>query len=413
MKLSKCQRIVADNPARFKVVVAGRRFGKTFLAMRELCYRAKEPDQEIFYITTSYRAAKMIMWKPLKRKLLKLRWVKKINESELSILLKNGSTISLKGSEDPDKLRGVSLSYCVIDEAAECKLKELWGEIIRPALADQQGGALFIGTPRGKSNPFYDLYVRAASSAGWANFTFTTLQGGFVSASEIAAARDDMTATQFRQEFEATFETSDNQVAWSFKHEFNVVDGLMDINTSIIHVGLDFNVNPICANILVKGANDVLICIDEIRIYGSNTDEMVEEINSRYPKSKVFVYPDPSGSRKQTSSGGNSDHKILENAGYIVKAPRKHDPVKDRINAFNARLCNANDVRRLFITRDCKYTIECLDKHSFKEGTTIPDKDSGFDHMFDAISYAVAYMYPIKKNVTVNTQPQRWGHSIA
>ena len=127
MKLSDPQRAIADDDSRFKVVVAGRRFGKTYLSMREICYRARIPNQEIFYITTSYRAAKMILWKPLKRRLQDLRWVKKINESELSILLKNGTTISLKGSEDPDKLRGVSLSYAVIDEAAECKLDELWG----------------------------------------------------------------------------------------------------------------------------------------------------------------------------------------------------------------------------------------------------------------------------------------------
>ena len=161
MKLSEPQQTIASNTNRFKVVVAGRRFGKTFLSIREICYQAKEPNREVFYVTTSYRAAKMIVWKPLKRKLLDLRWVQKINESELSILLKNGTTISLKGAEDPDKLRGVSLSYCVVDEAAECKLEALWGEILRPALADQQGGALFIGTPKGKNNPFYDLYAFA------------------------------------------------------------------------------------------------------------------------------------------------------------------------------------------------------------------------------------------------------------
>jgi len=413
VKLSKCQRIVADDPARFKVVCAGRRFGKTYLAMREICYRAKEPDQNIYFITTTYRSAKDLMWKILKRKLIKLRWVKKINESELTLLLKNGTTISLKGSEDPDKLRGVSLSYVVIDEAAECKLQLLWGEVIRPALADQQGGALFIGTPKGRSNYFYDLYIKANKSKGWANFTYTTLDGGFVSASEIEAAREDLTESQFRQEFLASFETTDSQVAWEFKHELHVRPALMDYNTSMIHVGMDFNVNPITAAILIKGENDVLTCIDEIRIYGSNTDEMCDEIKARYPKSKVFVYPDPSGSRKQTSSGGNSDHKILENAGFIVKAPRKHDPVRDRINAFNARLMNANKQVRLFITTNCKYTIECLDKHSFKPGTTIPDKDTGFDHMFDAISYAVAYLYPIKRIATVPTQPQRWGMAIA
>ena len=126
MKLSQPQQNIANTPVRFKVVVAGRRFGKSYLSMREICYRARIPNSEVFYLTTSYRAAKMILWKPLKRRLIDLRWVKKINETELSIQLKNGSTISLKGAEDPDRLRGVSLDYVVIDEAAEVKLDTLW-----------------------------------------------------------------------------------------------------------------------------------------------------------------------------------------------------------------------------------------------------------------------------------------------
>lgn len=413
MILSERQKLIAKDPARFKVAVCGRRFGKTFLAMREICYRARMPNQEIFYITTSYRAAKMIMWKSLKRKLISLKWAKKVNESELSITLKNGSVISLKGAEEPDRLRGVSLSYCVIDEAAECKLKALWGEIIRPALADQQGGALFIGTPKGKSSAFYDLYVKAGRAKGWSRYQFTTMDGGFVTQEEIDAAREDMSERQFRQEFLATFETYENRVAWAFDRDSHVIDEPKLVDTSIIHVGMDFNVNPITAAVLVKGVNDTLMQIDEIKIHASNTNELAEEISNRYPRSKVFVYPDPSGRRTQTSSGGNSDHKILENYGFIVKAPRKHDPVKDRINAFNARLSNSKGDKRLFLTRNCKYTIECLDKHSFKEGTTQPDKDTGFDHMFDAISYAVAYLYPIKKDIKVPTQPKRWGHSLA
>tara|TARA_R110000803_G_scaffold38347_4_gene82817 strand:- start:211 stop:1452 length:1242 start_codon:yes stop_codon:yes gene_type:complete len=413
MKLSYPQQTIADNPSRFKVVVAGRRFGKTYLSMREICYRARVPNQEIFYITTSYRAAKMILWKPLKRRLLDLRWVRKINESELSILLKNGSTISLKGAEDPDKLRGVSLSYAVIDEAAECKLESLWGEIVRPALADQQGGALFIGTPKGKSNPFYDLYITAKEQTDWVAFQYTTIQGGFVTEQEIEAARQDMSERQFNQEFLATFETYENRVAWAFARDVHVIDEPKEVNTSIIHVGMDFNINPAVATISVQLNKDTLAVIDEIQMFASNTDEMSSEISRRYPRSKVFVYPDPSGSRRQTSSSGMSDHLILQNAGFVVKAPRKHDPVRDRINAINARFKSADGKVNLYIAKTAKYTIECLDKHQFKEGTMVPDKDSGYDHMFDALSYCVAFMYPIRKNVTQTEQPARWGHKIS
>lgn len=420
MKLSPCQKEVANHPARFKVVIAGRRFGKTFLSIRELCYQARMPNREIFYITSSYRAAKMIVWKPLKRRLIDLRWVKKINESELSILLKNGSTISLKGAENPDSLRGPSLSYCVIDEAADVDAN-LWYEVIRPALADQRGGAMFIGTPKGKSNWTYDLYVKGLNlkQTAWKSFQYTTIQGGFVDQEEIDAAREDMSERQFNQEFLATFETYENRVAWGFDRTESVIDVPKDVNTSIIHVGMDFNVSPATAAISVKhtfmnadGTSlDCMVQIDEIMMHSSNTDEMVIEIQNRYPKSKVFVYPDPSGNQRRTSAGGNTDHKILENAGFILKAPRKHDPIRDRVNAINAQFQNANSIRRLFIVNTCKHTIECLDKFTFKEGTQVPDKSSGYDHMFDALSYCIAYLFPIKKKVE-HKEPQRWGHAI-
>ena len=410
MKLSDPQRTVAQNNSRFKVVVAGRRFGKTYLAIREICYRAKDPGKEVFYITTSYRAAKMIVWKPLKRRLMDLRWVKKINESELSILLKNGSTISLKGAEEPDRLRGVSLSYAVIDEAAECKLKELWGEIIRPALADQQGGALFIGTPKGKANPFYDLWVAGQTTPNWSSWQFTTLDGGFVTPQEIEAAKRDMSERQFRQEFLATFETYENRCAWAFDRTKHL-HTLKDLDTSVIHVGMDFNVNPMSAVIAVR-VGDTLYTIDELKVYSSSTEEVAQEIKERYPRSKVFVYPDPSGSARKTSAGGATDHIILSNAGFVVKAPRKHDPVKDRINALNARFQSADGENHLYIHESNKYTIESLDKHTFKEGTGIPDKDSGYDHQFDALSYMVAFLFPVRKNKTAEEPLGRWGVAL-
>ena len=411
MRLSIPQQTIAQDPSRFKVCCAGRRFGKSFLSMREICYRARHPGQNIFYLTTSYRAAKMIMWKPLKNRLLDLRWASKINESELSIQLVNGSTIELKGTEDPNRLRGVSLDYVVIDEAAEVKLEELWGEIVRPALADRQGGAMFIGTPKGKGNPFYDMFVQASSTPDWAAWQYTTIEGGFVTPEEVEAARQDMSERQFRQEFMATFETYENRVAWAFDRETHITD-VGEPDTRVIEVGLDFNRNPIHATISVRVGEDILV-IDEISMYSSDTDELVAEIKNRYPNSKVFVYPDPSGSRKQTSSGGRSDHIILQNAGFIVKSPRKHDPVRDRINAINARFRTAGGENHLFIHPRCKVTINSLDKHTFKEGTGIPDKDTGMDHAFDALSYHVAYVFPLKKDVDPDLQTGKWGLALA
>ena len=412
MILSKCQQTVANDRHRFKVVIAGRRFGKSYLAIRELCYNARMPDKTVWYLTSSYRAAKMIVWKPLKKQLLELKWVEKINESTLEITLKNGSIISLKGSDNPDSLRGASLSYCVIDEVAEVD-PELFYEVIRPALADQQGGALFIGTPKGKSNWSYDLFTNQLDYAEqWASWQFTTLEGGFVSASEIEAARRDMSDRQFRQEFEATFETFEGRIAWSFERDKNVMI-IKDPDTQVLHIGVDFNVSPITAAIFVRH-NDDMLQIDEVMMHSSNTQELADEIKNRYPRSRIFAYPDPSGRARKTAAGGATDFTILQNAGFTVKAPYRHNAVKDRINSFNARLCSSDSVRHLFIDPKCKHTIECLDKYQFKTDTQIPDKDHGWDHMFDAASYCVDFLFPLTKDIPEDfDSPQTWGHALA
>lgn len=406
MKLSKAQAQIARDDHRFKVAICGRRFGKTYLAIREMCYRARNPQQNVWYITSSYRAAKMIVWKPLKNKLLDLRWVAKINESELSIELKNGSTISLKGADNYDSLRGSSISYVVLDEVSEIP-PNAWIEVIRPALADQQGGALFIGTPKGKGNWSYDLYLQEKEQPNtWKSFQYTTLDGGRVSAEEIESARADMSERQFNQEFMATFENYEGRLAYAFDRDLHIKE-LDNPDLRVLEVGCDFNVSPITATIGVRQGNDLYI-IDEILMHNSNTQELAEEIRNRYPSSKIFCYPDPAGSARKSSANGHTDHTILQNAGFIVKAPRKHDPVRDRINALNARLCDANKERHLYISKSAKYTVESLEKYTYKEGTRIPDKDSGYDHIFDALSYCIAYLFPVRKNIQPK-QPQRWG----
>lgn len=408
MKLSAPQQLIAADTHRFKVVIAGRRFGKTFLSLYHLCREARMPNREIFYITSSYRSAKMILWKPLKKRLLDLRWVKKINESELSITLKNNSTISLKGSENPDSLRGPSLSYCVIDEVAEVD-PELWYEVVRPALADQEGGALFIGTPKGKGNWSYDLFCHEQELDDWKSFQYKTIDGGWVKASEIEAARKELDARTFRQEFEASWETFEGRVAWAFERSHNV-KALDNLDTRTLLVGCDFNVSPISACVMVRQGDD-LYAIDEICMYSSNTNELAEELKRRYPVSKIFCFPDPAGAARKTSSGGLTDHIILRNAGFEVKSPRSHTPVKDRINALNSRMCSSDGIRHLFIHPKLKYTLESLEKFCYKEGTQVPDKGQ-YDHMFDALSYCVDYIFPIKRDQQEQL-PRRWGHALA
>jgi hypothetical protein len=412
MPLSKAQDLVANDATRFRVVVAGRRFGKTHLSIRELCYHAREPDKEVWYVAPSYKMARGIVWRKLKNKLQDLNWIAKTNETDLSIILVNGSTIALKGADNYDSLRGVGLDFVCLDEFADIA-PEAWYETIRPTLSDKQGRALFIGTPKGIGNWAYEIYQNSQEDQdNWASFSYTTLDGGNVTAEEIESARRDLDERTFRQEYMATFETFSGRIYYAFDRALNVIK-YQGLTPDAVYVGMDFNIDPMSAVIAVR-LGDTLHVIDEIRIFGSNTQEMIAEIKQRYPKTKIWVYPDPAGSQRKTSAGGATDIMLLQNAGFVVKAPRSHTPVRDRINAVNSRLCSSSGIRHLIIDPKCKYTIEGLERQTYREGSSQPDKDSGYDHMNDALGYMVDYLFPVRKDQDPELLvPQRWGHRVA
>jgi hypothetical protein len=158
IRLKTPQREVFLSPHRFRVLVAGRRFGKTYLANVELLRAASGRGRTAWYVAPTYRQAKRIAWNRLKE-LTRPYWASKPQESDLRIELARGGTIALRGADSYDSLRGEGLDFVVLDEFASMA-PAAWKEVLRPALADRQGGALFIGTPRGY-NHFYDLYESA------------------------------------------------------------------------------------------------------------------------------------------------------------------------------------------------------------------------------------------------------------
>jgi phage terminase large subunit len=412
MPLSQAQDSVAKSTARFRVVVAGRRFGKTHLSIRELCYHAKDPGKDVWYVAPTYKMARQIVWRKLKNKLQDLNWVAKTNETELTITLVNGSTIALKGADNYDSLRGVGLDFIVLDEFADID-PEAWYETLRPTLSDKQGRALFIGTPKGIGNWAYEIYQNSLDDqSNWQSWSYTTLDGGNVTAEEIESARKDLDERTFRQEYMATFETFSGRIYYGFDRAQNVVK-YSGATPDAVFVGMDFNIDPGSAVVATR-TGDTLHVIDEVRIFSSNTQEMVDELKQRYPKTKIWVYPDPAGNQRKTSAGGQTDITILANAGFVVKAPRHHTPVRDRINAVNSRLCSSTGIRHLIIDPKCKYTIEGLERQTYKEGSSQPDKDSGYDHMNDALGYMVDYLFPVRRDVNPELLvPQRWGHRVA
>jgi len=405
--LTKPQHKVSSSNKRFRVLVSGRRFGKTYLCITEMMKYATQINKKIWYVAPTFKMAKEIVWSNLKDMLSQFNWIDTINESNMTITIKKtGSKISLKGCDNYDGLRGVGLDFLILDEFADIEEKA-WTEVLRASVSDTEGDVLMCGSPKGYGNWSYRMYLKGQQGdTEWDSFQFTTLQGGMVTEEEIEQAKQDIDIRTFRQEFEGTFENYAGSVYYNFHPVESVVKKEIDW-TKPLHIGMDFNVDPMsaCVGQIEK---DKIFFLDEVIIYSSNTDEMVEEIRNRYgTKIPIFIYPDPASRQRKTSAGGRTDLSILQNAGFKVKCKLKHPAVRDRINAVNSKLKDSNGNRHIFVSQSCKTIVKGLQRQIYKENTNIPDKEDGFDHMNDAIGYMIDFLKPLTTQA-VFSRPTRW-----
>lgn len=202
LSLHPKQMLVYQDTHRFRVVVAGRRWGKSYLSRMEMIAHATKPNQKIWYVAPTYRMAKQIMWGDLLDALPK-DWISRMNETNMMVELVNGSRIELKGADKPDSLRGVGLNGLILDEYQDMR-EETWTQVLRPTLADKKGWCLFIGTPK-SYNVLYKAYKlgQPGGARDWKSWQFPTLTSPFIPLAELEAAKKDMDEKSFRQEFMA------------------------------------------------------------------------------------------------------------------------------------------------------------------------------------------------------------------
>jgi phage terminase large subunit len=193
---------------RFNVWVCHRRLGKTTLALYMLiadAYQNPRSRPRYGYLAPLYRQGKVIAWDLLKHLTRPLPGTK-INEAELRVDLTGDRRIQIFGADNPDALRGLYLDGAVFDEYAQMRPR-IWSEVVRPALADRQGWATFIGTPMGH-NHFYDLYTQAQQDTGWHTACYRASDTGILPQDELDAARAVMAPEQYATEFECSFESA-------------------------------------------------------------------------------------------------------------------------------------------------------------------------------------------------------------
>lgn len=196
-----------DRRQRWACLVAHRRAGKTVACINDLIRRAFVDGKEngrYAYIAPYHSQAKSIAWDYLLRYTADVR--AQANASELWVELLNGARIRLFGADNPDALRGLYLDGVICDEYADMRPR-VWGEIIRPLLADREGWAVFIGTPKGH-NAFYDIWRTAQSHESWFCATVRASTSGLLPEAELKDAARAMTSDQYEQEFECSFEAA-------------------------------------------------------------------------------------------------------------------------------------------------------------------------------------------------------------
>jgi len=328
----------------------------------------------------------MILWSILLEKTHNI--AKKVNQSNLSVELMNGSVIYLKSLDSPERLRGVSLDAIVIDECGSVRnLEEIFVKIIRPSLADKLGTADFISSPSGR-NYFFKLWSNGKNKADWESFQYTTIQGMNVTEEEIEAAREDMDDKSFNQEFNGEFISFDGLVVPDFcQIKNNSNETVQDDDTLLI--GVDFNINKNPASVWVL-RNGLLHMVDAF--YGSfDTEQMMLAIQNRYPKHKIIFTTDASGSARKTSAGGKTDVSIIESFGYTVKNLSKNPGIIDRVNSFNSMICNSKGERKLFFVQNKRTEkfIEALLEHYFDDNGMPNKKHLYHDDCVDSMQYLV------------------------
>ena len=198
---------VHRDPSRFKVLAAGRRWGKTRLGVNE-CIGVAIEGKRAWWVSPSYKTSE-VGWRPLRQLSRKIPGTE-IRLADRMVLFPGGGLVAIRSADNPASLRGEGLDFVVMDECAFMQ-PEAWSEAIRPALSDRLGKALFISTPRGR-NFFWDLYRRGGVDPDWASFTYPTSANPYIQPSEIEAARAELPEIIFNQEYLAEFVDSEGAV---------------------------------------------------------------------------------------------------------------------------------------------------------------------------------------------------------
>ena len=383
MNLHSAQSEIAKSTARFRVVNCGRRFGKTTLAVWEMVAKAVYgSNRMVAYIAPTYQQARDIAWQELKKVCQPIAF--KINESRLEIVVHTVdgglSTISLRGWENIETLRGQRFDFIVVDEIASMRnWHSNWQEVIRPTLTDVRGHALFISTPKG-FNHFYDLFNMEIQDSDYKSFHYTTFDNPFIPRDEVEKARIEVTEDRFAQEYMADFRKMEGLVYKEFNRDKHIYmdqgEKTITFNPVDTSVGVDWGfTNPTAMLDIKMDSDGRFYVVQEFYKTGKTTPEIIEIARSWNGN---YYYPDPAEPDRIEE---------MRRAGMNVRDVSKDVPAG--INAVRELLKSG----RLFIHASCVNLINEFETYSYpdkkpdKNEIEVPIKEN--DHALDALRYVI------------------------
>ena len=402
------QTALVNDKVRFKVVPAGRRSGKTERAKRFVVREAMREPGPYFVAAPTRDQVKRIYWTDLKRLCFtSVLGDRSVSESELQIRLPNGSTISLVGLDQPQRMEGVLWIGGVIDEIADVR-EGAWQENISPALdtfnplkPGYRPWCWLIGVPDGL-NHYYEMaeYARTSGDADWKLYTW--MSSDILPPDVIEAAKRRMSPRQYRQEYEASFETASGRVYEDYGPHNYTKEVIKPHEQIMWHH--DFNFTPMSSGIGVRRGNDFYI-LDEIILTSATSRQSAIEFVEKYKNHanrKVIIYGDPAG-RAGEKHGHASDYTEMEqvlraNNWQVERRVKPAAPaIQDRQNSVRAKIRNAAGQTSLFVNIDkAKYAHKGLATVQIKKGSTFLEEDSDYQHITTAIGYCVDHEWPLR-----------------
>lgn len=402
LQLSRPQAAIYRSDSRYRIVVAGRRFGKTVEGVAEVLRDLARPDARVGYMAPTLQMAKDLMWDPL-IDMIPDSLIAHKDSTRMSLRLRSGARFRAFG-EKYDRARGHGWTAFHFDEVQDIH-PDAWSKVVRPALSDRKGHVTFRGTPKGRANILYDLYEQAATERDWQRFHFTTLEGGWVDSEEIEAARRTLDEKTFRQEYEASFETSGALVYYAFSERSIRPSTYRPERVTMMT--WDFNrtdIKPMVCLVLQVTSGELgsdTAEYDVVREFvypNTSTEEMCRAVDKWFAEVgqpfALYVTGDFAGRRRE-SSASQSDYEIITETfgnydGYYRRNPvtQPTRAIEDRVAATNSLLRSADGTQRLWVDPSCRNLIEDLGRTEWKQSGTGLDAAGGHrTDETDALSY--------------------------